>query len=653
MFMKIWKTVMAGMLFTAYSYGAVAMENKLVVSVLMDDFIFQLVVPKPKPDLLPPAKARLLIAPPETVYEDTVDIKLSGEPDASVYINGRYIGKIGEDGTLLYTLDTSGPNGTKRFDVVLKDDAGNNSETLRIVINKTDDPKYDIVYKGLVYYKKSMEMSSYTLAPLDDAAFNRLSDAQKRQVADKLLTTLFFGYPLETFNEKIRSGTFISSLFESLKEERNDKESIETLLGDDEVFVQFDRWAEPQAIRILTRFYALPYLDRYYVDNWTAYILTQTIMFSPAYELDTTHTPDIGNVYNRIVTLLQADASMRFITYVHMLSVENWRRFRSPEDNGREMMEIFLLDEEDSHVPIAATALKNWKLNDDGDTLEIGLDENTRPLELFGTVIRNGDDFYRELVKTDQFVYGVTKRLVDFFFTETSETEKNAIIEAIVRSHPETWKDILLQIVFSEKYLLHTQRTKSAEETFYSYAKKLKYKHSRSSLYLFKRELEHMHQASMKYKLGKLQRVPLDTLSFAYYHKFIRERLFIRHSNPNSEDVYDRWDREGWSTDFVTFDHFSFDENDPQNSLRNFINYIFNATLYRNAYADEMQMFVDHMIYEEDGEQKFHWAFDMAATYNDAQRQAEEREKRKINIATTVLEYISRLAEIYTLKKVQ
>jgi hypothetical protein len=335
------------------------------------------------------------------------------------------------------------------------------------------------------------------------------------------------------------------------------------------------------------------------------------------------------------------------------MNVENWRRFRSPEDNGREMLEIFLYDMNDSHVPIAAQALQNWKLNSDGDSLEVGLNENREPLNLFGTIIVNGDDFYRELVKSDQFTQGVTRRLVAFFFPNATEEKKTRLTELIVSSQPETWQDIMLQIIFSKEYLLHNPRAKSAEETFYSYAKKLDFLHRRNTIYYFKRALDEMHQASMKYKLGKNNRVPLDTLSFAYYHQYIREQVFVRRSNPDSYDNYSAWNRQGWSVNFTMFDKFIYNENDIVGSLDNFINYIFNAIISRDATASELTLFRDHMIYEENGERNFHWAFDMFVTHNDPDRQAKEREERKANIARIVLDYISRLEETYTQNEVE
>lgn len=507
-------------------------------------------------------------------------------------------------------------------------------------------------YRGLSFYYKSMPSSEYRLTQLTDARYTQLNESQKLQVADKLLSTLFFGYPLQVLEEKMASGNFLQSIRSDLGVEKTDKEWLENYIVDDDIFSQRS-YNEQVAVDILTRFYAMEKLDSYFIKNWTAYILTQTIMFSPAYEIESTHTPNIARVYNRLVNMLEVDSGMRYITYVHMMSEDNWRRFRSPEDNGREMMEIFTLDMDDSHVPLAGQALKNWKLDRESDTLVVSLNENRQPLSLFGTTIYNGDDFYREMAKSNLFTTGVTRRVVDFFFPNVTAGEKIQITNTIVSSKPETWEDILLQIVFSEEYLLNSSRAKSAEELFFSLTKKTDFKHRTGTLHGFKYALEEMHQASMKYKLGKLKRVPLDTLSFANYHKYIREEVLLKKSNPKKSDTYDSWDRQGWNESFIANENFNFDGEDVVASLDSLINYLFKTTVSRYATSAELALFRAHMLVGEAGDQILHYNFNMFRSDDNPAKQKERREERKRNIAVIVLDYISRLSETYTLKEVK
>ncbi len=517
----------------------------------------------------------------------------------------------------------------------------------------SDDEFLRTSYKGLVFYHKNLPTSSYKLVQLNDREFNTLNDAQKLQVANKLLNSLFFAYPLKELKEKIDSGTFISDIQNGLNVDSTDKEWLENYILDNEIFKQYTKeWELPQINTILARFYAAKKLDKYFYNNWIAYILTQTILFSPSYELTNTHTPNISRVYNHLVNMLGVDSGMRFITYVHMMSEDNWRRFRSPEDNGREMLEIYLQDSKDSHVPLAGQALKNWSLNSDGDTLEVGLNKNRKPIELFGTTIYTGEDFYRELVKSSAFTRGVINRLVDFFFPNKTAQERANIATKIVSSKTETWQDVLTQILFSKEYLLNNYRAQSAEETFFSLAKKMNYRVRRDGMLVLRRYLESMHQASMKYKLGKIDRVPLDTLSFAYYNKYIRMSMLLRHTKA-TETNHDSWSYTGWQDSFVDFDKFSYDSRDDVVSLRALVTYLFETILGRDAKEDEQQFFKSHIIEARDGKELFKSEFNMFVTRDDVDDQERRREENKYRIVITVLDYISRLGETYSQREVK
>jgi len=516
----------------------------------------------------------------------------------------------------------------------------------------TEDTIYDLSYKGLTFYHKDMPSSDYQLNQVTNDEFNAFSEQKKLQVSDKLLSTFFFGYPLKTLEKKINSGSFINDIYTGFTEDMTDKAWLEEYIVNGDIFRQVS-YNEQVAVDILSRFFAMEDLDSYFIQNWMAYILTQTIMFSPAYELDSTSTPNIARVYNRLVSMIDSEGGMRYIGYVHMMSEDNWRRFRSPEDNGREMLEIFALDEDDSHVPIAGQALKNWKLDKDNDTLVVSLNQNTEALTLFSTIIYNGDDFYRELVKSDLYTKGVCSRLVEFFFPNETESKKTEILNALIASNPETWKDILIQIVFSEEYLINSKQAKSAEELFFPMAKKMNFKHQTRTFHDFKYALDEMHQATMRYKLGKLERVPLDTLSFANYHRFIRERVMLKSSNPKKINDYTAYDRNGWDESFVDNTNFTFDGESIIESLNSFIHYLFKATIMRNASTEELAIFNNHMLIGTVGDQILRNEFNMFRTDDDPVRQREQREIRKKRIATVVLDYISRLEETYMQQKVK
>ncbi|MDQ7047771.1 MAG: hypothetical protein Q9M39_09275 [Sulfurovum sp.] len=627
--------------------GSNALYAKVIL-IPFGDMVIPIVV---MDDVTAPTTPVLSSSIVSSTYDAQVSIEITGEVSSRVYINGVYILSIDATGKANLLLDTSGNDGIKTFNITLEDGAGNSSPALTLSITKETDPIYTFHYKGLYFYYQDQLVEDYTLTPLSDSTFNALTQDQKEKIAEKLLGTLFYSFPYPILKEKIATGNFIENILISLGEERNDKTAIEDYIIDNDYFRQVS-YNEQEAVNILTRFFVMPELDHYYLQNWMAYILTQTIMFSPAYELESSQTPNISRVYNRLVRLLAEESGLRYMTYVHMISEDNWRRFRSPEDNGREMLEIFTFDKNDLHVPIAAQALKNWKLDSRSDTLVVGLNENREPLSLFDTTIYNGDDFYRELAKSDVFIAGVTKRLVSFFFPNTLASEQVQITQSILQSNPETWKDILLQIVLSEEYLLHSQRVKSAEELFFSTTKKLFFKHHTTTIHQFKDRLEEMHQATMKYKLGKLHRVPLDTLSFANYHQYIREDLFLRQSNPDYIDIYTSWSRQGWSREYLANNNFILDSNDEEASLLTMIQYIFHSMIHRDATLIELALFKDHMLVLDSNPKVLRYTFDIFRTYADPVLELKRQEDNKRNIAIIVLDYLSRLTETYTFGKV-
>ncbi len=492
-------------------------------------------------------------------------------------------------------------------------------------------------YKGLKLYSNNISFSKYRLPQLSDEEFNSFSETQKIKIAQKLFSTLFYGMPLEKLKKEIASKEFISKTKEKLKLSSNDLASVEEFM-DNENYFGYPSWGRNEVYRILERFYLLPDLDKEYINLWSAYVLTQTIMFSPAYELASSHKPNITRVYTRLVRNFRDEATIGYSTFLYMTSEDNWRRFRSPEDNGREMLEIFTMDFDDSHVPIAATALKNWKLDRDYDTLVIDLNENTKPLNLFGTTIYNGFDFYREMVKSERFLKSVILRLVDFYFPMFSAAEKERIKEDIFSSNPQTWQDILLQIVFSRDYLLKSDRVKSGEEAFFYLTKSLYYKHDKYLFLRFDDALEDMGQASMKYKLGKSVNVPLDTKSFMSYHKFVREEILLKNVNESKINNYD-WGNNGWiQKEFLDDRHFEgIGFNEHEKFAKKLIDYIFLSVIGREADSDEKEIFLKHFL--KDG--KFNSDFDLFKL-ND-----------RVKAATLILDYLSRLKELYRYERIE
>ena len=385
-------------------------------------------------------------------------------------------------------------------------------------------------------------------------------------------------------------------------------------------------WSEADSNRekILARLMHLD-LGKEYLRRWVAYVLTQNILFSPANSLETVQNSDIYGVYNRLVRLMDDDYSMRMITYLQMISEENWRRFRSPEDNGREMLEIFTLNFNDVDVPKSAITLQNWRLNRRDNELIIGLDENDVPQNLFGTTVTTGFDFYRELVKSSAFLNGVTTRIVNQYFPQYTQAQKSHVIDAIVGSNPTRFEDILLQILFSKEYLLNNSRMKMVEETALYLVKSSDFYDKRDFHRSMRDRMDKMHQSPLNYKLGRDNIVPTDTLSFAYYYDFVRRYIM----NDAKHDEYNDWDG-GWRFAFIA------PTIEGTDTIDGLIDYIFETILARHATQEELDTIRNYAVNEARGK------------YTDM-----SINNHRLGVTEITMEYLSRLSELYRFEKIE
>jgi hypothetical protein len=279
------------------------------------------------------------------------------------------------------------------------------------------------------------------------------------------------------------------------------------------------------------------------------------------------------------------------VGYNHMISLYNWRRFRSSEDNGREMIEIFLFDNEDSHVPPVAKALHNWKLNDKRELI-VGIDENKEPIKMFGTTIYNGYDFYRELVKSSKFMEGVTRRIVNIYFNTLSNSKKNTIISTILSTYPENFKDIFMQIIFSKEHLYNTDRVKSIDELFYSLAKKIHFSQDTHTFETLNRARVGMHQSAMSYKLGVAPAVPIDTSSFGFYRLYIYKTMLV-HEKSDPSDY--GWGKNGWVKEKLLTDAIYEGATDFNTKANRFLDYLFLSVVSRKPSSSERNYFYGRM----------------------------------------------------------
>ena len=477
---------------------------------------------------------------------------------------------------------------------------------------------------------------SGTTVQVSTADYNSLNIEQQYQLTNKLLATLYKGKPVSDFFE-LKEG--LSTPVK--KQAKNDIDAIRNQLSKNESYYDSflglinqryfydDRRKKNTRAYPMTVLYEMP-LSKQYYNRWMAYILANTILFSPAYELESVDFTDVESVYNNLVFMLDNNKSIAEITYAHVISEENWRRFRSPEDNTREMMEIFLHQFKDDEVPKASTACKNWYLSNgsEGYQLRKGLNANNQPqLSLLGrNDIVSCLDFYRALSQHPNLIPNIASVLVNQFFYNAPLAQRQQLVSQLLSTNPRTFKQLFDGIIFSKEYLFDSSRTKSYEETVLGTGAKINWYAGRDFFYNLNDDragdtpvdLSEIKQNPFSYKLGRKASPPLDSLSFAYYHKSVREQLLMdRRTTSDPSNTTDN----GWQTFFIN------NSDVDRLSDQDFIHYLFLSVLSRKATGEELAA--------------------LEKVFNDNNIGINRLKRTNI-----VLDYISRLSEMYFYKKI-
>ena len=479
------------------------------------------------------------------------------------------------------------------------------------------------------------------LTPLSSGEFNRLPLIQQYAVSNNLLATLYQGVPASQFFN-LSTGTRNLTLQPGAHNIDAIRQALAIPLPDPAPYLAranaytYFTEATPNAN---TKYYSsqpmvlpqavlfeLP-LSRDYYHRWMAYVLMNSILFSPALELESVRSPAVSSIYERLVRMMDEGRAMGNIVYEHMNSPPNWERFRSPEDNTREMLEIFLARFIDAEVPLAATACKDWSVTysvNGVSSIARGANANTTALQLLGTSVVSCEDFYRALVNHTDLVSTLATVLVNQFFVSATLETKGRLIKKIVAANPTTFDAMFSLILFSRAYLLGTARARNIEESFFGLAHRLGWKPAANFFEILTdvRNAEsasvtllRMGQGSMFYKLGRSPRVPTDTLNFSLHHKLVRESLLLNRldsaTDPNG----------GWAVTTLL--------DDPAVaalSSDDFINYLFLSTVLRHAQPGELTA-LNQII--------------LARSYTT----------NRVAKAMLVFDYLSRLPELYSLQE--
>jgi len=408
---------------------------------------------------------------------------------------------------------------------------------------------------------KSPEGAAVQLTPEE---YNQLTYDKQYKVANKLLGTVYKGVSASEFFD-LSAGTrqedgrsvlklnpeyhgFLETAAEKLGRRVNtlkELEEAESRIQDPAMHL-IDR-SEMQRVTgtPLVEMFELP-VSRDHFERWIAYTLANTILFSPAGELETTTAFDVKRLYRRLLRDLEANASIAQVVFNHENSLENWRRFRSPEDNTREMIEIYMgLFDRDGDVPKASKACQNRYLAPQNASEPYALETdgplNREPQLIFegvvgtpgGIWVTSCEDFNEAVANHPLVVPRMVTVLVDRFFPSDSATKRASISQSIIESGPDTFQEIFAAILFSREYLMNGVRPLSYEEVMLNLAGRLQgqpgrdYFESITALNGSNKTLVSMGQPAMQLKLGRWKDQPLDTLSFAFFHKSVREDIML------------------------------------------------------------------------------------------------------------------------------
>jgi hypothetical protein len=440
--------------------------------------------------------------------------------------------------------------------------------------------------------------------------YNKLTPLEQYQVANKVMSALHRGIPANEFFEPdsitsdpatlkvaVEYKGFLGTLKKDLAQPTPGTQELYTkVVGDLEkgIVGKYDFSAENglkrRKVEIPLAFlYELPLGDEFFA-RWMAYKLVNTILFSPAEEIDSADENDVETVYENLAKTIKADTSVRQIILAHEKSEANWRRFRSPEDNTREMIEIYLgLFDRDADVPLASIACQNWSLSDAPKyELQKSANENDTPQKILdGYYVTTCDEFFEVIANHPLVIPRMTTVLIDHMFGVDYDSEKrSAMARDIAASSPQTFKDIFLAILFSEEFLKHMDRAKWFEESFFNVAARTYFK-PHADLFAeinnadpnagngaIGATLLRMYQPGFRLKLGRWPSVPGDVLATSYHANGVRTAMLNQLGDPfNRDDL-------GWGAELI--------KDAADLSTGDFISYMFISVLGRMPSATEL-----------------------------------------------------------------
>lgn len=545
---------------------------------------------------------------------------------------------------------------------------------------------------------------------LSQSEFDALSPENQFMVANKLLSTMYHGVPADEFFDLtqgldepvIQYDNFINSTQSALQSKMSNEEIIsvnQDIFGiDDDIttesidesiparFTNIDN-NEPHQI-FMARNHAYP-LSKNQMEQWMSFFLANTIMFSPAREMDSTNRQDVDRVLGYLSTQLSNDASMRETVRGFLHNLSRWRVSRSPENHALEMFELYLgifndTPEEQQNTINGGIACSDWYLTDDGEDYQL-LKDNTRygvaePVQVFDQYIYDCDDLYDVVAGHPLLVPRMVEVISNYFLDGMTSVEKLNVVTDIIATNPETFQDVFLAVMYSKAFLLESTRPKTFEENAFNFLHAMHYTPRSNSFPLDRTVLDRVYDSSnngnlvgvhnmgwaaMDYKIGRTPFLPMDVLSFATYHKAIREsvllnnRAFDGRNHPEESDFTEAETPREPPYEIINGAFYIAGTENLKPELDNlsvdeFIDFVFLTAMGRRATSSEIEDLKtigearDHLRYYENDE-----GVDVLSLRRGNGGDDELYEYWTDDFAEIMLDYISRLPEFYYYRAVQ
>lgn len=408
---------------------------------------------------------------------------------------------------------------------------------------------------------------------LSQAEFNNLSADDQFMVANKALSTLYRGVPADEFfdltqgleSPVIQQNNFIIqnqiALQTPLDSEEVDAitprlfgvvDNPATTETDESIAARFRIDGNHPHQYYMARIQTYP-ISRDMFVNWMAYFLANTIMFSPAREMDSTNNQDITRVLGYLEKSLTEETTIRDTIRGWLHNLSRWRVSRSPENHALEMFELYLgvfndTPEEQQNTLNGGRVCDSWYLTDNDADYQLLPDpvkpEGTETLKVFGKYVSTCDDLYDVVAGHPLVIPRVVEVIVNYFMDGSPAELKTRLIQDIVNTGPTKFDDVFLAIIFSEAFLLHSERPKTFEENAFNFLHAMHWTPRSDSGelddWMMDRLLDsnrfdsgadigvhRMGWAAMDYKIGRTPFLPMDVLSFATYHKAMRESVLL------------------------------------------------------------------------------------------------------------------------------